>query len=194
MKLYQKIVLLAVLLMCTANVKPDVKIVDKGYYRVGYSESLEEPVWVEYKVMCTETKFSRKGLDFYPEPGVKTSDNADYAANEWDKGHMAPAADFACDSVALRTTFSYVNCALQQENLNRGVWRYLEARERDLAKTGEVKVKITVVFDAASKKLESGATIPTGFNKTIVHGKTTEKYYFPNTKPKSSNPADYLVK
>ena len=27
--------------------------------------------------------------------GVKTSDNADYYKNEWDKGHLAPAATFS---------------------------------------------------------------------------------------------------
>ena len=192
-KLYLKLAIFFILVLCTSGAAPDIKIVDKGYYKVGYSEALEEPLWIEYKVMCTETKFSRKGLDFYPEKGVKTSDNDDYANNEWDKGHMAPAADFACDSIALRTTFSYVNCSLQQENLNRGVWRYLEARERELAKTSQVNVRIDVIFDSNSKTLSTGAKIPSAFNKTIRYGKTVEKYHFPNVKPKNSDPKTYLI-
>lgn len=170
---------------------PKLKVVDKGWYRVGYSEEWQQPVWVEYRVACTEGLFSRKGLDFYPEPGLKGSDAADYTDNEWDKGHMAPAADFACDSIALRTTFSYLNCALQQENLNRGVWRHLETRERELAKSEPVRVRIDVLFQGTANWLKTGARIPSGFRKLITHGKVKESYEFPNQKPTSSDPQAY---
>jgi endonuclease G len=160
---------------------------------VKYSEELEQPLQVKYTIACTETVFSRAGLDFFPVSGIKTSDHNDYAGNEWDKGHMAPAADFACNQEYLKMTFSYLNCALQQENLNRGVWRFLEVHERELAKTGEVKVIIDLHFSAKSIKLASGATVPDGFTKTIIAGKKTEKYYFPNTKPTKKSYTEYSV-
>jgi endonuclease G len=108
------IALLGMMVLLSGTSSPKIKIIDKGWYRVGYSEIYREPVWVEYTVLCSVSNFSRKGIGFYPEPGVKTSVDADYVNNQWDKGHMAPAADFSCDSLALHSTFSYVNCALQQ--------------------------------------------------------------------------------
>lgn len=180
------------LCLTAAAPTPKLKIIDKGRFKVGYSEDLREPIWVEYEVMCTETKYSRKGLDFYPEAGVTTSVDADYYNNEWDKGHMAPAADFACDSLALLATFSYVNCALQQQDLNRGVWRLLEARERRLADSFPVLVKIDVLFTGAATTLPSGARVPSGFKKTISYTTHREIYEFANCKPKSNNYLDYL--
>ena len=52
--------------------------------------------------------------------------NDDYVNNVWDKGHLAPAAAFNCDRETIKKTFSYLNCALQHEGLNRGPWKELE--------------------------------------------------------------------
>ncbi len=136
-------------------------------------------------------------MDFYINDSIKTSDDFDYANNQYDKGHLAPAADFNCDKQMLFKAFSYLNCALQQENLNRGVWRFLELHERELAKSGAVVVvNINLSFSAKSIKLPTGATVPDGFTKTItVNGKVTEKYYFPNVAPvKGKKYPDYMIK
>jgi endonuclease G len=162
-----------------------------------YSEVYQQPLWITYKVLCPTGTASREGMDFYTNDSIKTSDDLDYANNEYDKGHLAPAADFNCDKAMLFKTFSYLNCALQQENLNRGVWRFLELHERELAKGGNaVTVKIELSFTSGSKKLPTGATIPDGFVKTIiVNNKTVEKYYFPNTAPtKGKKYQDYMIK
>lgn len=162
-----------------------------------YSEVYQQPLWVTYNVLCPNGSASREGMDFYINDSIVTSDNLDYADNEYDKGHLAPAADFNCDKPTLLKTFSYLNCALQQENLNRGAWRFLELHERDLAKKGGVvTVKIELVFSGKSKKLPTGATIPDGFIKTIsVNGVVTECYYFPNiAPPKGAKYTNYLTK
>ena len=91
-------------------------------------------------------------------------------------------------------TFTYLNCSLQQENLNRTTWRLLEARERELAKTQQVTVEILCVFTPKSVVLPTGATIPDGYYKTIKYGKTTEKYYFKNEKPLSTDFKQYIIK
>jgi endonuclease G len=133
-------------------------------------------------------------MDFYTQPGIITSDNADYAANVYDKGHCAPAADFNCTKEMLYKTFTYANCVLQHERLNRGVWRLLESYERELAKSNTVNVEIRMVYNTTSLKLPTGATVPDGFYKIIKFGNKTEKYYFPNTSPKSSDFRTYLIK
>jgi endonuclease G len=172
------------------NKKRDIKV-DAGIYEVLYSESLEQPKEVWYTVECPNGKASRKGMDFYINDSIYTSSKEDYENNIWDKGHMAPAADFSCDRGTLYRTFSYLNCALQHQDLNRGVWRLLESRERELAKIKKVDVHIILVFSSSSKKLPSGATVPDAFKKEISYEDKKEVYYFKNEKPLSSDYQKY---
>jgi len=159
-----------------------------------YSEVLQQPKWVTYIVQCPKGSAPRTGMDFYTTPGIITSDNNDYANNVYDKGHCAPAADFNCTKEMLYKTFTYVNCVLQHERLNRGVWRLLEAYERDLSATTTVNVEIRMVYSTNSIKLPTGATVPDGFYKIIKYNNRVEKYYFPNTSPTTSDFKNYLVK
>lgn len=188
--------LIAILLLLPGRALPqkDVILVKAGIYRVIYSQSLEQPIKINYDVLCTDGKASRKGMDFYTNDSIKTSDDLDYANNEYDKGHMAPAADFNCTKEMLIKTFSYLNCALQEQNLNRGVWKELESRERELAKKEKVSVQIICVFSAKSKKLKTGATVPDGFHKVIKYGTKKEEYYFPNIKPTKKSYSEYTIK
>lgn len=165
-------------------------------YEVVYSEKLESPIWIQYTVQCPTGKASRTGMDFYTNDSIHTSDDKDYVNNVYDKGHMAPAADFNCTKEMLYQTFSYLNCALQDQYLNRGVWRFLEAQEREWAKGEKVTVTIEIKFDKASTKLSTGATIPAGFTKIIYleKSKKTLKYYFPNAKPTRAKYFDYQLK
>jgi endonuclease G len=169
--------------------------INAGIYEVIYSEVLEQPLWVKYVVKCPNGDASRKGMDFYTVDSVKTSDPFDYYNNEYDKGHMAPAADFNCTREMLYKTFSYLNCSLQNQDLNRTTWRLLEARERLLA--GEypvVIVEINCVFSKTSIKLPTGATVPDGYYKTIRYGNKVDKYYFKNDKPTTLDYSKYLLK
>ncbi len=164
-------------------------------YEVIYSEVLEQPIWVKYTVKCPNGEASRKGMDFYTVDSVKTSDQMDYINNIYDKGHMAPAADFNCTREMLYRTFSYLNCSLQNQDLNRTTWRLLEARERLLANEHKnVTVEITCVFSKTSIKLSTGATVPDGYYKTIKYGNKVEKYYFKNDKPSTMDYSKFLVK
>lgn len=173
--------------------KKDIKI-DAGIFQVYYSETLEQPLEVWYTVQCPEGTATRKGLDFYDCDTVFTSQDADYENNVWDKGHMAPAADFSCDRQTIYKTFTYLNCALQHKDLNRGAWRFLEAHERELAKKNKVEVYIKLEFDEHSIKLPTGATIPNGFRKEIKYSGKTEVYYFKNEKPITNSYTNFIVK
>ena len=179
------LVLLFVPLFSFAQKRDSVYIQNKVFTLV-YSEILEQPKWVKYKVTCAENNVSRKGLDFYKEKTIHTSDNEDYVANDWDKGHMAPAAAFGCDAELLKQTFTYLNSALQHKSLNRGVWKELEEYERQLRqKADDIEIYIRVDFNPPLKKVSGGATIPSGFYKTIKSQKLkiNECYYFNNTIP-----------
>lgn len=193
-----KKLLLALLLtpvVATAQLRDSVRI-KTDIYEVIYSEKLESPRWVKYTVLCPNGTASRAGMDFYTNDSVKTSSNEDYVKNEWDKGHMAPAADFNCDKVMLYKTFSYLNCALQNQYLNRGVWRMLEEQERVWAQKETTTVTINLVFDKTSYTLPTGATVPNGFLKTIYLEKSGKKikFYFPNMTPTKEKYTEYEIK
>lgn len=175
----------------------DSIIVKNTVFKIMYSEKLQQPLQVEYRATCYNGKVSRALMDFYTNDSIITSNDADYLHNIYDKGHMAPAADFNCDKKSLHETFSYLNCALQHQDLNRGTWKTLEEYERNLIKTkGPIKVKIVIEFKKPSKVLSTGATIPSGFFKYITVEKTNEVYsfYMPNITPTSQNIFSYSLK
>jgi endonuclease G len=183
------------LLSPTPKLRESLKV-KSTIYEIVYSEKLQQPKSVKYTVLCPDGTASRTGMDFYTVDSIKTSDDLDYANNHYDKGHMAPAADFNCTKEMLHLTFSYVNCALQDQDLNRGLWKDLETHERNLAEKDTVDVTILVVFSSKSVVLPTGATVPDGFYKTITLRKSKKynKYYFPNKKPEKKTIAEYLVK
>jgi endonuclease G len=93
----------------------------------------------------------------------------------------------------LYKTFTYLNCTLQNQYLNRGTWRFLEVYERELAKKYIVNVEIKLIYSDKSIKLPTGATVPDAFLKIIKYNGIVEKYYFLNEKPKSSDFKLYIV-
>jgi endonuclease G len=160
-------------------------LVTKKIYTVLYSQKLKQPIWLEYSVKTTVCNAKRDGLDFYTEKGIATSTNLDYANNDYDKGHMAPAAAFCQSKESMYLTFSYLNCSLQHYKLNRGVWKELEALEREWAKTELLSIHIDVHFSKNPVKTPGGASIPEAYTKTIYFTQSKKKlvYYFPNSIP-----------
>lgn len=169
-------------LFCLSIYGQGVKTITTDIFTVEYSEVYQQPLNISYKVECTDGDVSRLGMSFKNYPGVITSDDADYVDNVWDKGHLAPAADFNCSEDMLKSTFTYLNCALQHEGLNRGPWKELERFERDLAKVyAFVTVEIKVHFEDNPKYwLKTGALVPVGFSKTIICDGEWFEFYFPN--------------
>ena len=184
----KKALLLFLLLPLTvlAQLRDSVNF-NNNHFRIVYSETLEGPRSIRYTVLCPTGTASRSGMDFYTEKTIHTSHNADYVANEWDKGHMAPAASFNCTTEMLRGTFTYVNSSLQQQSLNRGVWKKLEVRERELAKEGNVDVFIRVEYVNNPRRVPTNAAIPVGYYKEVKVGNKRECYYFKNVAPATSD-------
>jgi len=157
--------------------------VETSIFTVWYSETKEQPVKLLYKSSNRSKNVDRGSMNFYTERDYHTSDNADYYRNRWDKGHLAPAATFSDSYNNLRQTFSFLNCALQDQDLNRGQWRLLEEQERRWDDNEELLIEVELLF--SDSILPTKATLPSKFIKHIKFSKSNvyRCYSFPNEKP-----------
>jgi endonuclease G len=160
--------------------------IKNNVFEVLYSQNLEQPLWIKYRSTNRPTNVNRGTMDFYKETNIKTSDAADYAKNIYDKGHGAPAATFSDNMENLKQTFSYLNCILQDQYLNRGEWRLLEEQERKWDDNENLTVMIKVYFDNPVKRIPTNAAIPSHLEKHIYFEKQGKWkcFIFLNQKPK----------
>ena len=169
-----------------AQTKRDSVLIETPVFTVMYSETLEQPLWIKYRSTNRPTNVNRGHMNFYKEKSILTSDDADYKANVYDKGHGAPAATFSDSEENLKQTFSYLNSIMQDQYLNRGAWRMLEEQERKWDDEEPLTVIIKTYFDEPVKRVATGAAIPSHMEKHI-HFEKTKKwrcYVFLNEKPK----------
>ena len=149
----------------------DIVSIRTDIYEVLYNVEYQQPVQVSYSIYCTPDSptYDRDGISFKAYPGLNGSSSSDYTANVYDKGHMAPANTFACKESWLRETFSYANCALQHQGLNRGTWAALERFERNLAGVyQDIEVHIEIYFSDKWTTNSDPARIPSNFVKVIT--------------------------
>ena len=191
------LVLLFVSLVCFGQEKNDNYIIEGSIFKVSYNEQYEQPNWIEYKVRNVNKNFNRKGFNFYNVDSVFTSNNADYKNNIWDKGHLAPAASFSDTEANLNATFSFLNCVLQHNNLNRYEWAQLEAQVRDWSSSSnsDINVKVDIIFNTNHLVLATGAHVPSAFKKTLTFSNGTQKcYYFPNEPTNGKDWTEFQIK
>jgi len=165
--------------------KIDSILVTTNIFQISYNEIFEQPNWVKYTVRDIVKNADRDGMNFYTVDSIYTSDDNDYYSNRWDRGHMAPAGSFNDSYENLYSTFTYLNVALQYDDLNRGVWVDLEEQVRSWADDlGDIEIEIYLEFDSNHIILNTGAHVPTAFYKYVSFPDGTKRcYYFPNTTP-----------
>jgi endonuclease G, mitochondrial len=107
-------------------------------------------------------------------------DNAYYARNEWDRGHMARRASAGWGETtreaqkAADATFYYSNACLQHENVNQDEWLALEDWVQDLAiaKDGKTVVFAGPVYGSAPRVIipdgRAPGEIPAAFFKVVA--------------------------
>ena len=126
----------------------DSLLVSTNIFDISYNEIYEQPNWVKYTVRDIVKNADRDGMNFYTVDSIYTSDDNDYYSNRWDRGHMAPAGSFNDSYENLYSTFTYLNVALQYDDLNRGAWVGLESQIREWAdELGDINVEIYLEFD-----------------------------------------------
>lgn len=108
-------------------------------------------------------------------PAAERAELKDYKASGYDRGHMAPNADFSNDQSQFEC-FTLANMVPQNPNNNRGIWKKIEMATRRYV----VKSKHTVfivtgpVFDKNPPLLKGRVAIPTKIYKAVYDTATKE--------------------
>ena len=155
----------------------DIKILDRGEFVIGWSDSLQHPVWVADHVPPEARFEAGKRPSFRKDRSVAASPAASaYERTGYDRGHLAPnraiVTRFGPEEQA--KTFLMSNIAPQSPALNRGPWRELEQRIADLwaLRWGEIWVVCGAISgtDSHSRQTLSGTRIdvPESFWMLIV--------------------------
>lgn len=141
--------------------------------RVSFNSQMHVPNWVCWELLGSEVGGETpRENKFYVDPkadGCPTND--DYRGSGFDRGHMAPAADFHWSPSAMHESFFFTNICPQEHNLNRGLWSKLEGKCRDWAKADSAIIVITgpVLTDTIDEYIgENGVAVPKRFFKVVV--------------------------
>ena len=159
--------------------------VETSIFKVWYSEVKEQPTKLIYTSTNRPKNADRGSMDFWVPKDVHTSDSKDYYRNVYDKGHLAPAATFSDSKENLKATFSYLNCALQDQYMNRGEWRLLEEQERVWDDIQNLTVTIELKWDDDHLVLPTGGHVPSDMIKHIYFEKdgVWRCFEFENVRP-----------
>ena len=114
------------------------QIINHHYYSLSYSEEHEQAEWVAYELHRDNLQGERvpRTNDFRDDPDVKTGSSSryDFGRPEYDRGHLAPAADMSFNTTAMSESFYMSNMSPQRRGFNQGIWRELEETTRKWAK------------------------------------------------------------
>jgi endonuclease G, mitochondrial len=190
---------LVLFLNVSLKAQDTVRLSHKEYVTV-FSKSLRYPVLVEWwvtknKVQCN-TPIPRQDK-FAPDPllAAHTDLANDYIKSGYDRGHMAPAADNQCSGKdAMIESFYFSNMTPQHGQLNRGDWKTLEMRTREIAKSLD---SIKVWTGSVGEKIKIGTvSVPDKCWKVIYikSKKEWKAYIFNNDQSKADGIENNEVK
>jgi endonuclease G len=163
------------------KIEPQIKmlesptvLLDHKYFQILYSKKHRLPMWVEYTATKSDLKGPGKRRDNFHKDemlvklGIDPVDKSDFPGKRFDRGHMAPAADFKLSQAATDATFVMSNMAPQTASLNRRAWQKLEAHVRKWI-CGEEKVTVVTgpILKDGLPQLAKGISVPERFFKVI---------------------------
>jgi endonuclease G, mitochondrial len=102
-----------------------------------------------------------------------------YTKSGFDKGHLAPAADFSWSEQAMNESFFMSNMSPQAPGFNRGIWKKLEDKVRYWAhEKGELYIITGGVLNDSLPKLKEKVTVPRLFYKIVLDKNQNEAIAF----------------
>lgn len=158
-------------------------------YALVYSEAYEQAKWVAHIILPDVVRGNEgRTNDFRPDSAVKTgsAEEADYFLRiplsdstfkydgfGYDRGHLAPSADFRYSKKALSESYLYSNMSPQVAALNRGRWAELEDVVRQYVIRNNIQVYVVSggILKPGLKKIERGknkVSIPEQYYKVAL--------------------------
>lgn len=152
----------------------DAQMIHYPGFDVMFSNVHRQPyyvAWVLTPEHAQATEFSRSN-NFRPDPDITNSAQlSDYKHSGYDRGHMAPSADFRYSQEAQDATFFMTNMSPQHNSLNSKAWANLEDQCRAWAKRDSTLIIITgpVLSDYLTETIgENKITVPARYFKVVL--------------------------
>ena len=161
---------------CSSREKPRFVEIEHSLMKISYDPNLKLARYVVYELKkdnLLKRKFKRKDRfkgDPYLEAHKIPQVSGDvYRRSGYDRGHLAPAADFSWSQRALEESFYFTNIAPQKPGLNRGSWKRLEERVRRWA-CGEERLTVITgpLLDSNPQFIKNELLVPQSFFKIVV--------------------------
>lgn len=156
------------------------EIVAHKAYTLCYAEAWEQPFWVAYQLTADEVRgTAERENDFRPDPKVSTSSATpdDYRGSGYDRGHLAPAADFKSSPEWMSESFFMSNMSPQAPDFNRGIWEKLESRIRVWVRRDKILYIVTgPVLTKGLQKIgrRNQVAVPEQYYKIVLYLKNPE--------------------
>ena len=146
-----------------------------------YSEPHEQAKWVMHMVI-PQVEYSGAGRtnDFRMDSLVetKTASKSDYWHSGYDRGHLAPSADFRWSAKMVSESYFYSNMSPQKPELNRQIWADLEDWVRKYAVNFQEPVFVVtgpILKDGLKTIGDNKVSVPEQYFKVILDFTGEEK-------------------
>lgn len=143
-------------------------------YTLSYNETHEQPNWVKYMVTKSdlENEVAKRKNNFKEDTLIPTGSAQliDYVGSGYDRGHLAPAANFVNSQEEMDESFYMSNVSPQDPSFNRGIWRSIENYEREMAMEKDTVYVIcggVLLVDELSTIGPNKVSVPRFFYKII---------------------------
>ena len=196
------------------NAGNDGQIINHLAFSLSYNESHEQANWVMHIILpAISTGNATRSNDFREDPLVKTGTSCeqDYFLKEkkpdgkfkydgfgYDRGHLAPSADFRWSEKALSESYFYSNMSPQLGDFNRFKWAELENWMREYVTKNNTSLVIVTapVLSQDISKIERGinkVSIPKYFVKVALDIKNNRGIGFILPHQKIEKPLEYFA-
>ena len=196
------------------SLKNNEELIEHEAMFLVYSEEHEQAKWVLHKISTNilDGRVSRTN-DFRKDPLIKTQSSEEkdfflkrkknnggyaYEGFGYDRGHLAPSADFRWSQKALSESYFYSNMSPQRASFNREKWADLEGMIRGYVfeNKKDLYVYTGPILKPELKKIKrsiNGVSIPEQFFKIVVNYEDRKAIAYIMPQETSNYPVEYFA-
>lgn len=165
----------------------------RSAYVAAYTSRHGQSSWVLYRLKreYLHGQVTRKNT-FKADPDLPNAIMPSvYTKSGFDRGHLAPAADFSWSEQAMAESFYMSNISPQYPGFNRGVWKRLEDKVRQWAEEKQdLIIVVGPILTDSLEQLKEQVSIPSIFYKIILDKRKNEAIAFLMKNASSSLPLE----